>query len=105
MAASALIYTAGCGGQSRADSSGDRDAGGAPVEDGSADLEPAYSGPARGVSISRVALYQGVEVSLIENGAPPAAPQPPIVRGRAAMLRVFVEVESGFISREFRSTL
>ena len=101
----AAVAAVSCGGQSQADPGDKDDAGSAPVQDAAPELEPAYSGPARGVSITRVALYQGVEVTLVENGAAPVAPQSPIVHGRDAMLRVFVDVESGFIAREFRARL
>lgn len=44
---------------------------------------------ARGVTITRVALYQGVEVDLMSEGEPSSVDLP-IVAGRDAMVRVFV---------------
>lgn len=50
---------------------------------------------AGGVSISQISIYQGVKVVLMENGQPGAATVP-IVAGRDALLRAWVNADAGY---------
>ncbi len=50
---------------------------------------------AKGVSIREVALYQGVKRPLAQNGSP-APGTIPVVEGRPALLRVFVDTDGGY---------
>ena len=50
------------------------------------------------LSISKVALYQGTEITLFERGKT-TDPEAPVVVGRAAKLRVFVSRGAGFSTR------
>ena len=54
---------------------------------------------ATGLSISKIAVYQGVEVLVMEDGDE-ANRNAPIVAGRPGILRVFVEIDSGFDDRD-----
>lgn len=60
-----------------------------------------------GVGIRRVALYQGVEVDLIANGSPVDFNQRSVdvVRGRDALIRVFVSLSTGFTPTTLAATL
>ncbi len=59
-------------------------------------------GEARDVSITRVALYQGVELDLYRDGSVQASSERAVdvVQERKALVRVFVEPEPGFSARE-----
>lgn len=54
------------------------------------------------ISISRVALYQGVEVDLFKEGqwVAPESRSSPVIAGRRAMVRVFVNPQAGFAQSE-----
>jgi Peptidase M66 len=54
------------------------------------------------INISRVALYQGVEVDLFKNEqwVSPEARSSDVIQGRRAMARVFVEPQAGFAQAE-----
>lgn len=55
---------------------------------------PSFVG-ATGVAISRIAIYQGVERNLMDQGAP-AQSNVPLVAGRDAMLRVFYTTDGSY---------
>lgn len=55
--------------------------------------------PATGVSIRDLVLYQGVETLLVEDGAA-VEPDLPVVAGREALLRVMLDVDESFATRE-----
>ena len=60
---------------------------------------------AGGVSISEVAVYQAVKVSLMKNGQEVTQKNAPIVEGRPALVRVSVAPGSGFSSRKLSALL
>ena len=51
------------------------------------------------VSISKVSVFQAVEVKLFENGAGVNNGRAPVIAGRDALVRVFVDPENGFSNR------
>ena len=55
-------------------------------------LPQADMAPADGVSITRIAIYQGVERSLMQGGAPQSSATP-VVAGREALLRIFYDAQ------------
>lgn len=55
-----------------------------------------------GLAIRGIALYQSVEVPLVEEREEVAEPGVAVVQGKAAYLRVFVKRESGFVNRKVR---
>jgi hypothetical protein len=59
-------------------------------------------GAARNINVSRVSLYQAVETHLFQEGAlvPVQNRAVDVIRGRDAMVRVFVAPQEGFSSRE-----
>lgn len=48
------------------------------------------------IRITDVAIYQGVKISLLPNPLE-MTPRPPVVQGRSALVRVFVEPQPGFL--------
>lgn len=60
------------------------------------------SGLARNVSLDSLVIYQAVESTLMEDGSAVAVDSRtvPVVQGRAAMLRAFVDVDDDWVSRE-----
>ncbi len=75
-----VVFVYGCG------SSDSGSGGGTPT--------PTYVG-ASGVSITRIAIYQGVERELMDQGAP-AQSNVPLVAGRDAMVRVFYTTDGSY---------
>ncbi|MBX2797497.1 MAG: hypothetical protein KTR31_07515 [Myxococcales bacterium] len=61
--------------------------------------EPAELDFPADVAISKISLYQGVEVVLREDNDAPPAGQPPVITNREALLRIFVDPEPGFEAR------
>lgn len=57
------------------------------------------SAPVQDVALREVALYQAVKVTLARDGAAIAA-SAPIIAGRDALLRVFLEPRAGYVPRE-----
>ena len=82
------------------DSDGDSNGTGGPI------LPPIFGGgnevpvdntvEAGGVAMKSIALYQGLKVSLMENGAPAPTSDLPIVAGRDALIRVFVAPDASY---------
>ncbi len=60
---------------------------------------------AAGLTISEVALFQGVKVSLEKAGSATAALNAPIVAGRAGLLRVYVAPDASWSSHEVTAEL
>ena len=54
---------------------------------------------ATGVSVQRVALYQSVEVLMAEDGEEKSS-SVPVIAGKEALMRVFLDSSSDFVSRE-----
>lgn len=67
-----------------------------PTGSGTTPTAPAVRPLAGGLSIAKLSVYQGVEAVLWEDGAVPSSLEAPIVVGRPAFVRVFVEPEAGF---------
>jgi hypothetical protein len=59
----------------------------------------------RDLSISEVALFQGVKVTLAENGEPAAERGAPVVAGRAGLLRVYVSPSAGWGAKKVTAEL
>ena len=66
------------------------------------DGDDGCSGQAMGLAIARIALYQAVEVDLVNNGAaiPPSLRAADIVAGRDALVRIFVSLDASWAPRE-----
>lgn len=100
----------GGGGNGGGDAGGNGGPAGEPNGGGGDDPDAGAEPPvdcddaARAIGIGEVALYQGVKVSLIQNGAQ-VAHATKVVAGRAALVRVFVQPEAGFASREVLARL
>ncbi|AKF10468.1 M66 family metalloprotease [Sandaracinus amylolyticus] len=62
-------------------------------------LPPAGETPIGDAALREVAIYQGVKITIAREGAA-VAPSAPIVAGRDALLRLFVEPRAGFVARE-----
>jgi hypothetical protein len=60
---------------------------------------------AAGISVSEVALFQAVKVTLARDGATFAMREAPVVAGREALVRVYVKPESGFVPRMLTAQL
>jgi hypothetical protein len=71
---------------------------GAPGEDGCQIL-------ARDIDITEVSAYQTVKVPIVQNGAAVAERPTPLVAGRNTLVRVFVQPEQGFATRELSARL
>src|SRR3954447_21488770 len=63
------------------------------VVDPAADAVPFVA--VSGVSITEIALYQGIKIDLMLGGQP-AASGVPVVRGRDALVRVFVAIDGAY---------
>ena len=61
--------------------------------------------PVTGLDISKISIYQGVEVPLMENGAASPEGYAPVVADKDAMMRVFVERQSTWSTRTVRAVL
>lgn len=57
------------------------------------------SAPVEDLALREVALYQAVKITLVRDGAA-IAPSAPIIAGRDALLRVFVEPRADYVPRE-----
>lgn len=117
----ALVFGLGCtgdildpgqGGQSDdsgTDSPGDPDIDAGPndpdAEPPPPDAPPPPTARAAGVSIREVAVYQGIKVTVAENGAPVNQRVGPVVAGADSMLGIFVDVEGGFQGRQIRAVV
>jgi len=89
------------GGANDADGGANGNTGGNPADscgDGTEALAP-------GLRISQVALYQTVKIPLYENGTWVASRVAPVVEGKQALLRVFVEPQAGWSSHTVRAVL
>ncbi|UJR86128.1 M66 family metalloprotease [Sandaracinus amylolyticus] len=62
-------------------------------------LPPAGEAPVGDVALREVAIYQGVKITIARDGSA-VAPSAPIVAGRDALVRLFVEPRAGFVARE-----
>ena len=90
VAALVLFMLAGCGGDS------------APA------LPPDVDAPtprAKGLSLSQVTIYQGIQIDLMANGLAIEDPPTPIAGGRASLVRVFVTPDVGFAPRRISARL
>lgn len=67
--------------------------------------QPSTNPPAGGISISEIAVYQGVEIPIMKQGNAVANRNAPVVQNRPAMVRVFVTPASGFKSRAIMAQL
>lgn len=70
----------------------------------STDPVPAERPLAGGLSIDKVKLYQGTE-TVIYDGASSLAGQPPVIAGRDAAARVFVDLDANFAVRDLTAIL
>ena len=61
--------------------------------------------PAAGLKIREIALYQTVKVPLYSNGSWVSQPSSPVVQGKKAMVRVFVDTQSSYTRRPVRGSL
>lgn len=59
--------------------------------------DPEFPG---GLRIGKISAYQGVESILVEDGAPPTRGQVPLAAGRTTLVRVFLDPDRDFDSRE-----
>ncbi len=105
------FWGAGLETESETDSGGDLDADADADSDADTnsdtDTEPnANPGtPVTGLDIQKIALYQGVEIPLMENGTKAESQYADVVRSRDAILRVFVERQSSWTDRTIRAVL
>ncbi len=67
--------------------------------------KPSSNPLAGGISISEIAVYQGVEIPIMKDGNAVANRNAPVVQKRPAMVRVFVNPAAGFTSREIMAQL
>lgn len=93
------------------ESDGDRvdesDSTPAPVED-AAPVDTAPSADlveVKDLSISELAIFQGVKVSLAKEGVKSTSTRAPVIAGRPALLRVYVAPAATFVSREVEAEL
>jgi hypothetical protein len=66
---------------------------------------PAEPELAGGLEISKISIYQGVEAVLYENGEAPTTLEMPVITGRDALLRVFVDLDADFEDRRVNGIL
>jgi hypothetical protein len=66
---------------------------------------PAKPEPARGLRIASLAIYQPVKIPLLERDEEIVERNAPVIAGKRALLRVFVETMPGFTAREIRARL
>ncbi|MEQ1571136.1 MAG: M66 family metalloprotease [Myxococcota bacterium] len=57
------------------------------------------------LALAKVSLYQGVESILVEDGAYPTKRQAPVMAGREALVRVFLDPEDTFDARDVTAVL
>ena len=60
---------------------------------------PATGDLVHGLSVTDVAIYQAVKVSLVKTGQPVSMPSAPLIRNRPALVRVFVTPDAGWQAR------
>jgi hypothetical protein len=74
---------------------------------GGALLEDGCQGLAQGVTLRQIAVYQTVKIPIMDKGAAvlPSARNADVVVGRAGLVRVFVDVASGFSARSLSARL
>lgn len=77
---------------------------GGPAETSSPNPPPS-SQLAERLSITEIAIFQGVKVSLAKGGAKTATRNAPIVAGRDGLVRVYVTPETGYAPREITAEL
>lgn len=68
--------------------------------DDSESTPPKELAPARGVTIERISLYQGLERSLMADGAETPAATVPLVAGRDGVIRVFYQTDDTYDDAE-----
>lgn len=61
--------------------------------------------PAKGLKIRDIALYQTVKVNLLSGGTWAATPSVPVVAGKKALVRVFVDTVSGYSPHAVRGSI
>ncbi len=61
--------------------------------------------PATGISVTEVAVYQGVKIPIFEGGSPVNNLNAPIIAGRPGVMRVFVRTEADWQQRELVARL
>jgi hypothetical protein len=66
---------------------------------------PAKPEPARGLRIASLAVYQPVKIPLVEHDDDVVERNAPVIAGKRALLRVFVETLPGFTAREITARL
>ena len=83
-----------------------------PTEPGPVDPGPGPTGPApsgfglvEGLRLSSIAVFQGVKVTVVDGGAEVASRNAPIIAGRRARIRAYVEPTSGWSSRQVMAQL
>ena len=59
----------------------------------------------RGLSISQVAIYQGIKIPIMKDGEAAERPTNPVVQGRAAMVTVFVTPTNEWRARTVKAFL
>jgi hypothetical protein len=60
---------------------------------------------ARDIRITQIALYQAVKVPLMADGEAIVERNAPVVAGKAALMRVFIEPQPGFVPRDLIAVL
>lgn len=81
-----------------------------PGEDGGvieddAGAPPPQEAIVRGLSISQIALYQGIKIPIMKDGEPIERPTNPVVRGRAGTVTVFVNPMNEWRARTVKAYL
>lgn len=79
--------------------------GGAGGGSGGAGGTPPTGALASSLAITEIAVYQAVKVPIMQNGAPVATTNAPVVAGRNAMFRVYATPDPGFQPREIVARL
>ena len=107
-----LVFAVGCGSET-----GSVQKNGPALVDGGADAGQGDAGPsdagfvdpnphlATDVAVGEVSLYQSVKVVIASNGTAVARTSSPVVANRAALVRVGVIPNSGFVTRELTCEL
>jgi hypothetical protein len=67
--------------------------------------DPPATPLAAGIKITQVALYQGLKTTLMKDGSAGVTREVPVVQGRDAVMRVFVEPDADFAERELKVRL
>jgi hypothetical protein len=67
--------------------------------------DPPATPLAAGIKITQVALYQGLKTTLMKDGSAGVTREVPVVQGRDAVMRVFVEPDADFEARDLKVRL